>query len=309
LNILVDNAIFTMQQNGGISRLWRSLLPALQRALPEAIFAPTQPPDWFISTYYRPAPSGVRSLAMVYDCIPFKYPLIPNRADRADIRRAVAEATVVVSISRQTAADVQYILRRDSVVAYPGVEADFGKVLPSEVERFQAFVGRPYMLMVGRRGLYKNAQAVYQAWGLWSGAQDYKLLCVGGEDNLPQDVAFANRYPGTWQRVVLSDADLRAAYAGATALIYPSLMEGFGLPVIEAMACGCPVICDHTLHEVAGGAALYADMTRPRQIASALNAVLDMSARMERVLAGLDWARRYTWTGMAEQIAGVLKEV
>lgn len=308
MNVLIDSAIFTLQQNGGISRLWRSLLPALRAAMPDATFSPSLAPDWWISTYYKPAPLGVRSLVMVYDLIAQKYPLIDrNRTDAVDLRRAVAEALAVVSISQTTASDVKRLLNRDSVVAYPGVDAGYGKVLPSDVERFQNFVGKPYILVVGNRGLYKNVQALYQAWKLWEGARYHKLLCIGGEDGLPQDAAFVAGNPDTWMHMKLDDTDLQAAYAGATALAYPSLMEGFGLPIIEAMACGCPVVCDTTMSEVAGNAALTCDVTRPRQIAAVLSAALDYEIRLERITAGVERAKRYTWPQMAQTVAETLR--
>ena len=307
MNLHVDHAIFDLQAQGGISRLWRSLSPALQAAMPDATFDAALPPDVFISTYYVPAPLGVRSVAVVYDLIAERYPLSANRADALAIRRAVAEASAVVSISQATANDVQRLCGKPSTVAYPGVDVDFGKVQPSAVERFQAFIGKPYLLIVGRRGLYKNVQALYQAWGLWGLHAHYKVVCVGGEDPLPPDVAFARRYPDTWQHIRLSDADLRAAYAGAAALVYPSLMEGFGLPIAEALACGCVVVCDRALAEIAGEAAVYCDVTRPRDIARALDEAVDVSRRVERAITGIAWAKRYTWHGMAAGVADAIR--
>lgn len=303
MNLLIDTAIFQMQAQGGISRLWRSLIPALRDAMPDATFDPSQPADWFLSTYYKPSPLGVRSLVMVYDLIVDKYPLIDNRADSADIHRSVAEAAAVVSISRDTANDVRTRLGRDSVVAYPGVDADFGKVNPNDVERFKQFVGKPYVIVVGRRGGYKNVQSLYQAWKMWPAHSDYKVLCIGGEEPLPQDIAFAQAYPDTWQRMSLSDADLAAAYAGAHCLVYPSLMEGFGLPLVEAMACACPVVCDYSMREITGDVARYVDVTKPRAIATALSSL----PSIELLTAGVERAKRFTWSGMATKVAEVLR--
>jgi glycosyltransferase involved in cell wall biosynthesis len=261
-----------------------------------------------VSTYYKQAPLGVRSIAVVYDLIAMKYPLIDrNRADAVDCRRAIAEASAVVSISEQTAADVKRFTGRESAVTYPGVDATFGHVKPSDVERFQQRIGKPYVLVVGNRGLYKNVQSLYQAWALWGAHADYKLLCVGGENSLPADGAFASRYADTWQRVVLDDAEMPLAYAGALALCYPSLMEGFGLPLVEAMACACPIICDHAMHEVVGDAGFYCRTTHPREIAAALDAALDFGMRLERITRGVARAKRYTWTGMAVGVADAVR--
>lgn len=309
MNILIDTAIFQLQQQGGISRLWRSLLPALRDAMPDATFTSQLAPDWFISTYYKPSPIGVRSLALVYDLITLTFPNLTNRADSADISRSITEASAVVSISHRTAQDVKAHFGKDSAVAYPGVDENFGKVTPSDVERFQSYIGKPYVLVVGNRGGYKNVHALYQAWALWSAHADFKVLCVGGEETLPQDAAFASRYRDTWQRMTLDDKDLALAYAGAQALVYPSLIEGFGLPMLEAMACGCPVVCDNSTvaAEVVGEAGFYADVTKPRQIAGALDLTFDPSLRLERCLYGLEKSKMFTWRNMANQVADVLR--
>lgn len=310
MNILIDTAIFSLQSQGGISKLWRNLLPALRDAMPDCTFTPQLSPDLFISTYYKPSPVGVRSLSLVYDLIVEQYPVVTNRADSADIRRSVKEASAVVSISHRTAQDVKRLYGRESTVAYPGVSADFGKVLPGDVERFQQYIGKPYVLIVGNRGLYKNVHALYQAWHLWSGHQQHKVLCIGGESPLPQDIAFANRYKDTWQQLRLDDKDLALAYAGAHCLVYPSLIEGFGLPIVEALVCACPVICDNAAcSEVAGEAGFYADVTKPRQIASALDLTLNPSLCLERTLYGIERSKSFTWTGMASKLADVLRSV
>lgn len=308
MNILIDSTIFKMQAQGGISRLWRSLLPELSKALPEATFDASQPPDIFISTYYQPAPLGVRSMALVYDLIVDQYPLLAHRADCADIHRAINEASILISISQATAAAVKAKFGRDSIVAYPGVDTDFAKVESADVERFTDYIGKPYILVVGKRGLYKNVQALYQAWPSYAWHEDCALLCIGGEDILPQDKTFIDKYPNTWLRMNLSDGDLPLAYVGARALVYPSLMEGFGLPLAEAMASGCPIVCDRAMAEATGGAAYYADVTKPKAIAEALHALADPSDRAGKVLRGFDRAKQFRWGTMAQVIADAIRK-
>ena len=81
----------------------------------------------------------------------------------------------------------------------------------------------------------------------------------------------STRYPGTWVHVALNDTDKQIAYCGASMLVYPSLMEGFGIPPVEAYRCKCPVVCGDTMREVMGDAAFYCDVTRPRSIADAMD--------------------------------------
>lgn len=314
MNIHIDDHIFRLQQQGGISRLWRSLMPELAGALPDATFDADRPADLFISTYYRPAPRGVKSVVLLYDAIHERLPSVGrNHPDAMDKRAAIQEASAVIAISQSVADDCQRYFGRAAAVAYCGGSEYFTRALPSEVDAFQRRHGilHPYVLMVGRRGGYKNGQSLYQAWGLWQGAANHLVLCVGGEDSTPADAAFDRALPQRRRRLALDDATLAAAYSGATALVYPSLYEGFGLPLLEALACCCPVVigADGAGPEVAGEAGVYCDPLRPLSLAQALNQTLDPSLRLERAMAGYQQAKQFTWAKMARSVAEVIRTV
>jgi hypothetical protein len=108
----------------------------------------------------------------------------------------------------------------------------------------------------------------------------------------------------------LSDEELRLAYAGAVALVYPSKYEGFGLPVLEALACGCPVITtpNASLPEVAGEAAIYVKDDDVEGMADALCEVQKPTVRKSLIAKGLEQAKKFSWTKMAEIVSSALIE-
>jgi glycosyltransferase involved in cell wall biosynthesis len=109
----------------------------------------------------------------------------------------------------------------------------------------------------------------------------------------------------------VSDEELATAYSGAEALVFPSLYEGFGLPLIEAMACGCPVICSSagSLGEVAGDAAILVSGRDPGELAAAMERVADPSVRQRLVAAGLERAKRFRWDETARRVREAIESV
>lgn len=313
MNIWLDSAISRLQVNGGISTLWRNLTPELRTALPEATWSADRKPDLFISTYYARAPLGVPSLVLVYDAIQFKYGALAADPVRADIRCAIEDASAVVAISQETADDVARFFGREATVAYCGGSERFRRAsMKAQVAFQQKYnINKPYVLMVGRRGLYKNAKSLYQAWPYWSAGSQHLVVCIGGEPPSSDEMDFSRRYPDTWRQLQLSDADLDAAYSGCTSLVIPSLYEGFGLPILEAMSCGCPVVCgaNGALGEVGGDAAFTCEPLLPRSLAAALSVTCQPEARLQHTLAGYAQSRRFTWSKMAAVIADEIRKV
>jgi len=272
--------------------------------------------DLFISTYYT-TPLTTRSLLYVYDMIPELFGFDLDRRPWREKRRAIEHASAYVAISNNTAQDLHRLYpaigARPLTVAHCAVDPLFGPADGPGMDALRRDLGLPadYVLFVGARDVgYKNAALVFDALPLLPAADRPALLCVGGHATL--EAEFAGRAAATTVRVArLTDAQLAAAYSGAVALVYPSEYEGFGLPILEAMACGCPVIaCDNSsITEVAGDAAIYVPEDDPSALAAAVSRLRDLSTREAYRARGFARVGRFDWKRTADDVERFIRDV
>jgi glycosyltransferase involved in cell wall biosynthesis len=169
---------------------------------------------------------------------------------------------------------------------------------------------RPYVLAVSSASPNKNFRAIVQAIQ-WLGAAPFDLVIAGGTN--PRIFSDAGAKLPDFVRHVgyVSDGELKALYEAAACFVYPSFYEGFGLPPLEAMACGCPVIVSRaaSLPEVCGDAALYCDPTDPRDIAKQMSdLVFDDGLRARLRQRGLERAQQFSWERCARETWAVIEE-
>jgi len=268
----------------------------------------------FVSSYYT-RPLGAPSVMMAYDMIPEVFGVDLRAPEWQEKAECIANVRRYIAISASTARDLSdfypAIDPARITVAHCGVAALFHPGEAGEVEAFRRRhgVAKPYFLLVGGRAGYKNARAFFRAFGMLADRQRFAVVRVGGEQ-APDAEEQALCAGSDLHMLRLDDEELRLAYAGAVALVFPSAYEGFGMPVAEAMACGCPVITTSSasLPEVAGDAAIMVAPTDVDELADALARIQLPAMRSELVELGLLQARRFSWTRMAETVAKVLSE-
>ncbi len=223
----------------------------------------------------------------------------------------------VIVISESTRCDVVKMLGvpEDRIdVAYCGVDEMFHPLPAAEVSRFREERGLPerFILFLGTLEPRKNVQTLIRAYGAWRRAEpDIPRLVVAGGKGWYYDQIFAQvEELGLTGEIIfpgyVSQQDLPLWYNAAELFVYPSRFEGFGLPVLEAMACGVPVVTTNvaSLPEVAGDAAWLVSPDDESQLIEAMRCVLnDPSLRQEMRARGLAQAAAFTWERTARQTA------
>lgn len=299
-----------------------SVLPGLPSLLFSTVAVPLGTPRSVRAVLYQnftPPAARAAAVTVVHDLIFMSSPTVFTRAERAYlglIPRLLPQARVVAAVSEHVRAQVlDRWPRRDpsSVVVAPNgvderllVAASRG---PSDDDRRvceRLALSTPYVLYVGRLTARKNLARLIRAFST-ARLPDHRLVLAGAPSGLSEDLAVVARNAGVGGRVHLlgrvDDGDLPALYRNASAFAYVSLDEGFGVPPLEAMAFGIPVVCSDiaSLRETAArGGALFVPPLDEAAMAGALaRAVADEDLRADARLVGPSHARMYRWSTTA----------
>lgn len=336
--LIVDGIIYSLQRHGGITVYFNELLHrafvyglAYQTMLYEGAFghASSMPGNviklnrrfaeryrycpvpndasLFHSSYYRLPDGPIPTVTTVHDFTYERFVKGP-RGWMHSLQKfdAIRKSQAIICISENTRSDLLHFLPDVPLnrlhVVHNGVGDSFFPLdLGTDCEN-----DRPFVLFVGARDGYKNFSLVVETLAR---LPELRLVCVGGNPLSANERAFINKNLGNrCQHLVgISDETLNKLYNRAYCLVYPSAYEGFGIPVLEAMKAGCPVIAFNgsSIPEVAGDAALLLEQLTTDSLEDAFHKLEETKYRFNLSQNGLDRSKLFTWEKTFEETRGV----
>lgn len=239
-------------------------------------------------------------------------------------RYALKKAKKIITVSEFTKQEIMSVYpwakEKKIISIHNGYSNDLYKKIddPERIDQILLKYGleRPYFLYVGRLEKKKNTPALIEAFALFkekNPGYSHKLVLIGDASYGFDDVKYAIEEYGLNQQVIMpgwvEEADLPYVYNGAAVFVFPTKHEGFGIPVIQALACGVPAAVSDipVLREVAGEAVFYFDSSNKRDIAQALETVLvDQALRAKLIESGYNKAAEFSWAKCAHKTWEVL---
>jgi glycosyltransferase involved in cell wall biosynthesis len=298
---------------GAAGHLWEQfVLPRLIR-VDEILWSPANSSAWSVAN----------QVVSIHDASVFDHPEWFRPAFGAWTRLSwkilAKRAKAIITVSEFSKQRLQYHLklRAEKIhVVHNGVGEPFEPQSEKQVNEVRIKYGleEPYFLFVGTQEPRKNLGTLIQAWET-ADLKEYKLFIAGAQSvgHVFNVTGYGHsiRHAKSMTYIYVPDEDLPALYSGATAFVFPSLYEGFGLPVLEAMACGTPVIASDTtvFPEVFGNSALLINPLDAKGIATAMQTIIEdktLAASLRE--RGLQKAKELTWEKSARKTQFILEK-
>jgi glycosyltransferase involved in cell wall biosynthesis len=295
------------------------LLAVLNRAVSKGVlragdfdvFHPTWYHPYFLK-YLKGKPFVLTIHDLTHEVLPEDFPT--RRQASANMKLLAQKAARIIAVSETTKQDIVKFLGQDEgkieVIYHGNPLQGLPAVAPGGLS-----MPRRYVLFVGHRGRYKNFELLVQALRpLFAEDEELTLVCAGGSPFVAGEQLLFRELgmEGRVRRVTATDAALAFLYRGALAFVYPSRYEGFGIPVLEALGCGCPAILSRVgaLVEAGGPAAVYFDPGSETSLREAIRSVIfDEAVRSDLRQKGYVQEQRFSWQETARRTAAVYRSV
>lgn len=290
---------------------WNDPFHALDRELVQRVLDDVRG-DVYVPSYSRFA-LRTPTLNLVYDLIPEVFRFDTDGPQWLERKLALAASDRYVAISQNTATDFRRFYpgtsTLDSAIAYPGVDQSvFQRKSATQVAQFKQEFGlhNDYVVVPGTRygaNNYKNAGRIFDEVAARL-LTDTHIVVTGGEGLRTEEILACQGARVSLSRLELDDEQLATAYSGAIATIYPSHYEGFGLPALESLACGTPVITNagSSFPETVGDLGVFFDNDRLGDIARQI----ELAREPHRIAGVMDqgpvWAQQFRWESAARVV-------
>lgn len=334
--IIIDGIIYHLNSSGGIAVLYNELISRLPRESFQLLIFDKTPKlnisnityfyntprileryrqviikntfDLFHSTYYRlPAIKSGKVVTTVHDYIYERFASSLKREVHSfQKKKSLSESDKIICVSECTRNDLLEFSGRSledkTVVIHNGVSEDYYFIPEIDFE--------PQVIFVGQRSGYKNFHSLIYALAK---IKDVNLVCVGGGDFNRREIFLMEKYLKNRysHKSFLSNASLNLEYNRSLCLVYPSLYEGFGIPILEAMKAGCPVIAVNksSIPEVAGDAAVLMEMGQPDEISESIQKIMSKDFRDKLVSKGFLQAKKFGWEKTYKKTINLYEEL
>ncbi len=302
------------------SKFWTLL------ALSRKLFNDKNKIDVFFSpTHYLPLYVSCPSVISILDVSYLHFPKLFKKKDLYQLKLwgkfSIGKARKIITISKSSKNDIikEYCVDSGRIeVVYPGIKQGLmmnDKGLTANDLNKKFGIEKDYILFVGTLQPRKNIEKLIEAFSILK-KKDLQLVIVGKKGWMYEDILNAPKKFGMTDRVKflnsVTDEDLPSFYKNAICFVLPSLYEGFGLPVIEAMKYGCPVITSNisSLPEAGGDSAIYFDPKDAEDIAKKIDQVIsDENLRSEMIKKGYQQVKKFSWEKTARETLKVLEEL
>ena len=300
-------------------RLWTVIRLSLEMLLhkPDILFVPAH-----IFPYFTPKKSYITVHDVAYEKYPIAYGAFQSFYLEWTTRRALWQAEKVIVPTESVKSDLMkyYGANPDQILVVPHGEVELPAVTKKEIKatlrHYDLHEDEPLFFFIGRLETKKNLMVLLDAWALVQKIHPKGRLFLGGMFGHGFNDLFHRMESDDLQGTVLApgyiaDSEVASIFRVATALVFPSREEGFGLPILQAFAAGCNVICSDIppLREVADGGALYAETGSAKSFAAQMLKLMEDHALRERFkLKGKEQLKKFSWEGAAQRLASEFRK-
>jgi Glycosyltransferase len=275
--------------------------------------------DIYHPTYYMKGLKQIKKVPTVISVYDMIHELYPNQfIDSWFVikakKRAINIANVIIAISENTKRDLIkiYNVPESKIrVVYLASSLQSSNTVAIDELKMVYGLNRPYILYVGDRRTYKNFKALLNSY-IHHFSDEFDLICFGGGDFKTDELKNINI--NISNRIIQlngSDDLLASLYKHAFCFVYPSFYEGFGIPPLEAMSMGCPVIASNasSIPEVVGDAAILFNPYSENELVDAIQSLYDESKRNNLIIRGFEQEKKFSWDKMANEILDIYKSI